>query len=103
MAIPIKVIMPAGELPNGARVTKKTGEKVYTLRDEVRMFATTSGAGDQAVVHKLTAGEGARFIVGENGDGAAIPSTLELVWHTFENDLRHFLDERFVKSQEGES
>lgn len=34
----LKVILPAGEVPLGSKVSKRTGEKIYTLRDRLCVY-----------------------------------------------------------------
>lgn len=68
----LRVLIPASELPDGQVVTKRTGEKPYTLQSVIRVH----GAGD---MQKLTADKGARFLVDCIGDVNAISDTTEVL------------------------
>ena len=97
----IKVILPAGRIPQGATVTKRTGTKTYTLFDEIRIWpinATGSreereAADPTAQVRFVKASPGTRFLmdISRAGNASAIPMTLELIWATKESTLLSFL------------
>jgi len=81
----IKVVLPACSIPVDSLVTKRTGQKVYTLRKEIRIFGTSERRG-------ITADAGVLFLVSENGDINAIPAGTELVWSATADELRDLLD-----------
>lgn len=81
----IKVILQAKHIPLDSKVTKRTGEKIYTLRNRIRVFNETGA------VQEIKAQEDARFIVAENGDTNAIDGACELVWHADPDMLQDFL------------
>jgi len=81
----IKVILPAAEIPLDSVVTKRTGEKEYTLRDRVRVF------GESGERREIVASGGSRFIVSPNGDANVVNADTELCWLTDREQLLAFL------------
>ena len=73
-------------IPLESTVTKRTGEKEYTLRDRIRIF---DGAGVPKVI---LATDGARFIIAPNGDVTADAGTTPLLWHVERYRLLQFLE-----------
>lgn len=80
----LKIILPAGEIPLGSTVTKKTGTKEYLLKDRLRVFGET---GDR---REIVAQPGCVFLVSE-GDANAIPSTTEMLWTCQDWQLERWL------------
>lgn len=86
-AFDIAVLLRAGDIPLRAQVTKRTGEKLYTLTDKIRIF---DGKGTQKDV---SADAGARFLV-SSGDVNVVGADTLLLWRTTrENLLAHLQDE----------
>lgn len=89
----MKLLIKAEKIPLGSRVTKATGEKVYILRDRIRIF---SGTG--APVREVVASEGTVFIVDpERGDALAFPNDRVLGWVVEPDVLRDYLDRLLSK------
>lgn len=84
----MKVIMPAGDIPINAKVTKVTGELVYSLRDKITVFAA-----DMADRQIITGRDGAVFLVGASSI-TAIPKSTELIWHATDEEVFELLDAR---------
>jgi hypothetical protein len=84
----IKLILPANQIPVESTVTKKTGDKKYTLRKELRVFSIDK------TEQKIKAENGTVFIVSEKGDANAVSGTEELVWHATNNAALEFLQEK---------
>jgi len=101
MRMEITVVLPAGKIPLGSTVTKRTGRKTYTLRDRLRMFPVPLTKAEResdavpAERQEIVAEPGVLFLVSE-GDANAILSTTELMWTTtaerLTDWLRHGLD-----------
>lgn len=101
MLMEITVVLPAGKIPLGSTVTKRTGRKTYTLKDRLRVFSVplTKAEKEAGAVRgegqEVVAEPGVLFLVNE-GDANAIPSSTELMWTTtaqyLTDWLRHGLD-----------
>lgn len=93
----LKLILPAGDIPLGATVTKKNGEKLYTLLDRIRVFP----AGEKGVeapmpeVCEIVAVDGTRFITAPRCDANVVAATTELVWHVSVEALSSWLEETY--------
>ena len=78
--------MPAGRIPIGSTVTKRTGEKPYNLRDKITIYSEPK--------QEIHAGNQARFLVNpETGDASLVAMTTELFWSASESQLRSFLND----------
>lgn len=86
----MRIIIAASQVPPDSQVTKKTGQKLYTLRHRLRIF------GDGPTKETLP-GEGKVFLVANNGDSNVIPLEEEVVWHEEEASLLHWLNVRESK------
>ena len=100
----MKMILPLGEVPEHAVVTKRTGEKRYRVRDTFSIWGihkedTPEGLwsepkdGARTEKQEFHAGEGARFLVPESGGGDvnALGSDIEVVWIVTREDLEAYL------------
>lgn len=85
---PLKVIMPAHEIPEGSIVTKRTGQKEYILKKKIVVYADKNISSAAITLEA----QDVRYLV---SDGAinAISSTLELVWNTNISELHRHLDD----------
>lgn len=81
----ISVIMEASQVPLGAKVTKRTGEKIYTIRDRLRVF------GEKGERREIIAKGGTRFFVNDEGDANVISGTTTVVWVTDSDTLVRWL------------
>ena len=79
--------MEAQTIPVGATVTKKNGEKPYTIRDCVKIY------GEEANQKELRADDGTRFLISANGDINIVAGDTELVWNVPNDVLYKFLYE----------
>lgn len=90
----VKVILPAGEIPLDALVTKVTGEKEYLLREEIIIYGKLENhesTGDKSKT-VIKAGENCRFLLGVNGDVNAIDCNTKLAWIVSKVDLLEWLE-----------
>lgn len=87
----MKIVLPAGEIPIGSRVTKRTGTNVYKLIDMVRIFSDIKGE----PAKKIKADEGVVFLTGVQGGGDinAVSAKTELVWITDRETLLDYLED----------
>lgn len=83
----IKVLLKAKDIPLDSIVTKRNGDKKYTLRKEIRVF------GENGEKRSIEAKEGAVFIVSKNGDANAIAGDVELLWYASEESLADFIED----------
>jgi hypothetical protein len=104
MNMEVKVLLPAGKIPVGATVTKKTGTKEYKLLDRLRVFPVAltkterlaaQARNEKPVVQEIKAQPGVLFLVCD-GNANAILATTELMWTTTAErlcyHLKHTLD-----------
>ena len=84
----MKVLMPAKDIPLGAIVTKKTGDKPYTIRENVKIYGTV----EQQTIREIKCDDGTRFLVSATGDINIVNSDTELLWHVSDRDLYNYLD-----------
>jgi hypothetical protein len=70
----LRVLIRASELPDGQVVTKRTGEKRYTLRHAIHVH----GSGD-IPSQQINADKGARFLVSSDGSVNAIADATEVL------------------------
>ena len=87
----IKVILPAGEIPEFSTVTKINGEKPYTLQYSVKIHKI-----DDANPVVIESDSNCVFLIAQK-DAYAINThakNKELVWHTDTDALSNFLAEQ---------
>lgn len=86
----MKLLIPVGEIPIGTKVTKRTGEKIYEVRDKILVYG---GEGCKHPELKVT--PGTKLIVSIDPrypfSVEAVPDTLEVIWEVSPDDLRRFL------------
>jgi hypothetical protein len=70
----LRVLIKASELPDGQVVTKRNGEKLYTLRHAIHVH----GSGD-IPSQQINASKGARFLVSSDGSVNAISDATEVL------------------------
>ena len=86
----LKVILPAGQIPLGAVVTKRTGHKEYILGDCVKVYGVAIA---RALVTdpRVQASAGTVFLISKSYANS-IPTTTELVWVTDHDELIDYLN-----------
>lgn len=89
----MKVILEVREIPVGSTVTKKTGEKVYTLRDDVKIYGSTQEQTE--TLRELKADSGTRFLIAQNGDISIVSGDVEMLWHVDGRILFEHLDRKY--------
>ena len=85
----IGVLMEAQFIPDGSVVTKKTGEKIYTISSEIRIFGVTTK--DNIVI---PAKDGARFISHGHDHNVVAPETI-LVWRASDEEILELLEPQY--------
>jgi hypothetical protein len=85
-----KIIAKASSIPLGAEVTKVKGEKVYIIKDRIRIFPED---GRPKTQQEIVAEDNSFFLVSGNGDINVVGGKKELVWHADIDELGSFLDE----------
>lgn len=83
----IKVILPAGEIPITATVTKIGGTSKFSLSKIIRVFSEC-----KVQCKTMKAEEGTIFLVDNRPDFSCIPTTKELIWLADEEDLIEWLE-----------
>lgn len=110
--MPVSILLPAGEIPLGATVTKRTGVKEYKLLDKLRVFPISESRAKrlerqaQGVpwegAQEIKAQAGTRFLVCD-GDANAISTSTILVWKTTKAGVANWLrGEPYVEEDDAE-
>lgn len=86
--------MEAKDIPVGSTVTKKTGEKPYTIRDDIKIYGSTT-PDQRETLRELKADSGTRFMVAGDGNINIISGDQELLWHVSEGDLYRWIEDTF--------
>ena len=87
----LKIIIEAGQVPDGATVTKVTGAKEYTLSSEIRFY------GDESP--NIKADKDVRFLI--NGDSVNIISAYkEVAWYADLEELASLFGYYLVEIEE---
>lgn len=81
-----RLIVPAATIPEGSRVTKRTGRKIYVLRRVIKVFNTDNTNSE------MRAHNGAVYLVDDRGNINAYDGSTELVWHIALEELRYLLE-----------
>lgn len=82
----VKLLVPLRMVPDGATVTKRTGEKEYVVSRAVRIY------GDGPVKQAITPDAGTVFLVGPEGNLNAIGEGVEVIWKVAVWELRDFVN-----------
>ena len=82
--IEMKVLLPARLIPCESKVTKRSGEKTYIVKEKIPFY----NGGPQYPEIKAT--DGVKFLVSENCINVVDAET-ELLWHVDVNTLGRFL------------
>lgn len=82
----LTVLIEAKHIPDGSKVSKATGENVYNLRDELKIY---SQSGEPQVVKS----SGSKFLVSDTGVINSISETLILKWYTDLDELNYLNEE----------
>jgi hypothetical protein len=88
----MKVLITAAMIPTGSTVTKKTGEKPYIIRDDIKIWGAIN-AEQKDTMRELRADKGTRFMVADDGNINIIAEDTELLWHVDAMTLYHYMYE----------
>lgn len=85
----VTVLLPAGELPDGAVVTKRNGQTRYLVRRTIEIHGSECKT--------IAAGNGAVFLWTDSSPLriTAIPDTTQVLWTTSLRELHDLLYERY--------
>ncbi len=90
----MKLLIEIGKVPIGSKITKRTGEKVYEVRDRIVIY---SEEGCTKPINELKASPGTKLIVSADPQYSfaivAVSDTLEVLWEVSEDRLRQYLDD----------
>lgn len=88
----MKVLLSAREIPFEATVTKRTGEKKYTLKETVRVYGDTKERHQEIKTDSDT-----RFLMAQDMSPAiaAISADTELIWEVSPNQLYDWIYEQY--------
>lgn len=82
----LTVLIEAKYIPDGSRVSKATGENVYNLRAELKIY---SQSGEPQIIKS----SGCKFLVSDTGVINSISETLILKWYTDLDELNYMNEE----------
>jgi hypothetical protein len=93
----IKVIVPLGDVPLGATITKRTGTQQFIVANRIRIFSDSKTelnpkGKPKKECREIAADENVRFIVHRGTDITAMPVDTEVVWFADASDLMDYLD-----------
>lgn len=83
----LRILLPAGEIPSGSVVTKRTGEKEYTLVQEVTIYGP-----EKNQERIIKSDENSRFLDSGNGQFNAVGSQTLLLWRAERWELQEYLE-----------
>lgn len=88
----MKLLIKVGDVPIGVKVTKRSGEKIYEVRDKIVIYAED---GVNKPSNEITASPGTRLLVSVDPAYSfaivAVPETLEVLWEMSSYELQSFL------------
>jgi len=82
----MKVLIEVGSIPDGAVVTKRTGEKEYNLYSTIKFYALKG-------LQDVKAIDGAKFLCADDGNISIVSETTVVCWHVEEQELFEYLRE----------
>lgn len=83
-----KLILPAKDIENESTVTKRTGQKEYTLIRSINIY------NNKGSKQTIDAEKGAVFLADERGNFSAYSGDTELVWCLSYDELYNFVTRR---------
>lgn len=85
---PIKILVPIGQVPQGSKITKKNGEAIFTVQDEIMVYPylVKSSGFSSLRQHQLRKESNTRFMLGTTSVEIT-PIETEVVWLTSINEL----------------
>lgn len=90
----MKLLIEIGKLPIGSRITKRTGDKVYEVRDKIVIY---SEEGCSKPINELKSSPGTKLLISTDPQYSfaivAVPDTMEVLWEISEDELRNYLDD----------
>jgi hypothetical protein len=90
----MKLLIEIGKVPVGSKITKRTGEKIYEVRDKVSIYSEKETS---KLTNELVASTGTKLIVSIDPQYsfaiASVPDTLEVLWEVSKDELRNYLDD----------
>ena len=92
----LKLIVPAGDLPDGAVVTKVTGQKKFVIKRVLTIYYEPS-AGPAENKRTIPAEAGCVFLVDGDGNANAVGAEKEVKWVVGLDQLNYLHDEEFAQ------
>jgi hypothetical protein len=94
MKYEIKVILPAGKIPQGEIVSKITGTYTYNIKDRIVIYHEVKNK-----LQPIIAEKGTRFMTDNSGHISCISEEKELVWHTELADLQRWINKEIGEQE----
>lgn len=83
----MKLLIELGRVPEGSSITKKTGTKQYTVKDEIRIYV------NEKEYQIIKANQGCRLLIDHQGlSHSAMSSDVEVVWEVDRDDLVYMIN-----------
>ena len=90
----MKLLIEIGKVPIGSKITKRTGEKIYEVRDKIPIYSEKETL---KLTNELKASPGTKLLISTDPQYAfaiaAVPDTLEVLWEVSADELRSYLDD----------
>lgn len=90
----MKLLIEIGKVPIGSKITKRTGDKIYEVRDKIPIYSEKETL---KLTNEVKAAPGTKLLIAIDPQYAfaiaAVPDTLEVLWEVPEDRLRQYLDE----------
>jgi len=84
----MKLLIPISEVPTYSKVTKRTGDKLYEVRDSFTIFGV-----DQKSNREIKADSGTRLLISVDSISiSSVPNDLEVLWEASPDELQMFLE-----------
>lgn len=88
---PIEVLLPIGVMPEGAKVCKVGGTKVYRLVDQIRVYDHASGK------EIVVSSDKVRYLTNHDGHMAGYPLDHVVKWMTTVREFKGWLDDQVAQ------
>lgn len=84
----MRILIRVGDLDDGASITMRTGEKVYTVRRSIMVYDHTTENREEKVVKCMN---GAVFLVDGRGNVNAYGEDLKVLWCASRTEVYRYL------------
>ncbi len=83
----LKVVLPLSDVPDGEKVSKVTGSKLYVVRRSPGVFVTSECRGECHPQVRLNVEPGCVCLISDSGDISINHGSTEVMWRTSLDNL----------------